>query len=941
MDPVIKQPSGINTATPTSYEPDCSDVVSLTVYTQKNGSLTKSIRITKEGVLKKNSSQCRLSEGEAKTVKLSFEKIPDFLQRLTSNQAISLGISQKANTKICSKKQKESLATGEYITRSLENYFFGQDIPGMLLLDCDGNEMTPQEVLETLEGLIPELSCAAKIITPSASANIYRKSTGEKVSDNNNAHIYLPVDDAAEIPRLGKTIFERLILAGYGRVEFSRDGKILIRTLIDKAVFSPERLVFEAPAILSNDLEYGTKEVQYIRGTYLKTKLVDHLNTADHIKYEVIHRKLCAAAKSASRVKREAYCKEESIALSKDKDITQHEARKIIESRCDQVLCGEDILYFDDDSNSTIREILKDPQSYADRTLADPAEPEYGGGRNKAKLFVNPNSGEVTVHSFAHGGRLYQLRHDVNDLKKIIEEGPKLAFPQYIDFISKAVLTTPEKEELLRTLRPKLNLNISILRDALKESENNLMVSANDTQVKYSTSETDVLNLDYGLAMNGGKAVVIENKFNQSLECWETLYHQPKQLELFYSNKLILINEKPQNLFKSWLSSKSRNSFDGIHFIPNKSTFKTGKQPIQQGGVYNLWHGYTVQPQKGDCSLILKHIYEVWCNKDTDMNNYLLDWVADMFQFPDRQGKTAIVLRSGQGAGKNIIADGVLAHILGTHALVANRADDFLGRFNSSLGQAVFVFINEAVWGGDKEKKGILKSLITDKFVMVEHKYFDRVKAKNYCHLLFASNESWVVPAEPGDRRYAYLDVSDHRRGDMQYFKSLSRQINNQGRSAFLYEMLNRDISKSNLTKLPENQSDQRLTDQLQAASNWVVFLYDLLSDPDFSSYRNIDNLFELLPDSSDFSWGKSSWQPSKELFYLMYSEFTKNMKDKHPLAKNILIRNLKKSVPGILSTGKVTGKAGRREPIINFPPLEKARKIFTEGTELDIPWED
>ena len=67
-------------------------------------------------------------------------------------------------------------------------------------------------------------------------------------------------------------------------------------------------------------------------------------------------------------------------------------------------------LDFDDIGVVTVAMVLADPDKFVGETLADPLEGiDYG--RCKAKV-MRASDGTLVIHTFAHGGGLYRLRHD-------------------------------------------------------------------------------------------------------------------------------------------------------------------------------------------------------------------------------------------------------------------------------------------------------------------------------------------------------------------------------------------------------------------------------------------------------------------------------------------------------------------------------------------------
>ena len=63
-------------------------------------------------------------------------------------------------------------------------------------------------------------------------------------------HDYIVVKDGGDIKRALTTLHDRLWLAGLGYFVVGKAGQLLNRSIIDDAVYGPERLVFEGKPIL-------------------------------------------------------------------------------------------------------------------------------------------------------------------------------------------------------------------------------------------------------------------------------------------------------------------------------------------------------------------------------------------------------------------------------------------------------------------------------------------------------------------------------------------------------------------------------------------------------------------------------------------------------------------------------------------------------------------
>lgn len=115
----------------------------------------------------------------------------------------------------------------------------------------------------------------------------------------------------------------------------------------------------------------------------------------------------------------------------------------------------------------------------------------------------------------------------------------------------------------------------------------------------------------------------------------------------------------------------------------------------------NLWRGFLCDgkdlPEDIDIDELVKpivdHLFEVVVNKVQQHLDWLLDWMANMIQHPERKSMVAIVLFGRQGCGKGIIFDWFRSHVLGpAHTYqTANPDNDCFSRFSVALKGRVFV----------------------------------------------------------------------------------------------------------------------------------------------------------------------------------------------------------------------------------------------------------
>ena len=72
-------------------------------------------------------------------------------------------------------------------------------------------------------------------------------------------HVFLHVQDGADIERFLRTLHDRCWLAGFGWHMVGAGGQLLDRSLVDRMVAAPERLVFEGAPVLDPPLVQDQK----------------------------------------------------------------------------------------------------------------------------------------------------------------------------------------------------------------------------------------------------------------------------------------------------------------------------------------------------------------------------------------------------------------------------------------------------------------------------------------------------------------------------------------------------------------------------------------------------------------------------------------------------------------------------------------------------------
>jgi hypothetical protein len=300
------------------------------------------------------------------------------------------------------------------------------------------------------------------------------------------------------------------------------------------------------------------------------------------------------------------------------------------------------------------------------------------------------------------------------------------------------------------------------------------------------------LNRDNCVVLDGARTRVLRfERVEYDADGERYVYEVPTFLRFddfknFYLNRRIRISDdKTMPLGAWWLAQSRRRQYDGLVFEPRSPTIVRGK--------LNLWRGWGVEPKQGDWSLMRRHIKQVLCADDEDVDTYSVNWLAWSVQNPDKPPEVAIVFIGERGTGKGTLGK-AMCRIFGQHACHITSADHLTGHFNAHLRQCSFLFGDEAYAPKDKGAESVLKAMITEPTLPIEPKGRDRIEVPNCLHLMLAGNNDWVIPAGMHERRFVVQKVSNSKRQDRTWFGPLYQQLANDGYGAMLYDLLRRDL---------------------------------------------------------------------------------------------------------------------------------------------------
>lgn len=404
------------------------NLITFTLITSQNTKLSKRYFLD-AGIIQKQSA-VEMTKGKAQRLTMPFANFQNILLNANTEQAAVFGTHgfEHVDDVIIAVAAKASPENG-VLARTKEYYQYPKS-GGVLMLDHDpskyGQTLTSDELISMLEAIHPAIAQAARIVRGSVSAGVHL--VGEQPSSGKGFHVYIPVTNAADIPRYGKVLFDRLWLGGEGYIALATNGAKLLRTTIDAAVFSPERLDFISPPIIVGDgLIYTPPGIDYHEGNSLDTSTLLDLSDDELIKLKILQKQAKQAIDTQAMIVL-GHWKEKAINAHVAGGASHQHATAIIENIVNsgfKDLYSDYLLEFTTGTVS-VEEVLNNPQKYDAKALADPIE-GIAYGKTTAKFYWN-NGHSPCINSMAHGGCKYFLqKKNINE--KTASQSSENLFP--------------------------------------------------------------------------------------------------------------------------------------------------------------------------------------------------------------------------------------------------------------------------------------------------------------------------------------------------------------------------------------------------------------------------------------------------------------------------------------------------------------------------------
>jgi hypothetical protein len=240
---------------------------------------------------------------------------------------------------------------------------------------------------------------------------------------------------------------------------------------------------------------------------------------------------------------------------------------------------------------------------------------------------------------------------------------------------------------------------------------------------------------------------------------------------------------------------------------------------------FNLWFPFELslikeyEEDKKGLEFVLNHV-KMLCKYEESVYEYILDYMAHMFQFPHEKSDIFVLFVGLQGSGKSMLVE-LLGNMVGSEKYLetSNPARDVWGNHNSPMTNTYLVNFEELDFLQTKGSEGIFKNIITGKTIIINPKGKDQFIINSYHRFIGSTNNhDCPIRTSDDDRRNLIINVSNEKKNNKEYFSKFSSLINSKNLQKTFYNFLmdRKDIDIFKSKTIPHTEYQNELKESFE-----------------------------------------------------------------------------------------------------------------------------
>ncbi len=393
----------------------------------------------------------------------------------------------------------------------------------------------------------------------------------------------------------------------------------------------------------------------------------------------------------------------------------------------------------------------------------------------------------------------------------------------------------------------------------------------------------------------------------------------PGQLLIRRFLEALPVDSDPKKVIAEFLVSANTKVFNAIAFDPRPTPPTT----------LNYWSGSPVAPVQGDWTVIKDFLLTVICDGDVELYEYVIRYIAHMLQKPWEKPGIILALLGGQGTGKGTFGEFVHALWPRTTLTVSN-IDHVVGKYNAAIERNFVVWMDEALFAGDRKAMDRLKSFVTEKTVTAEQKNQPRRSIMSFHRFFASSNHKHFAQVDADDRRFVFLKISSARQGDLTYWNEVHAAVSNPSViSAALHDLLSYDLSRFNVRQRPKTAT--HIDQKLRSLTGFDRYWFNVLRTGDFKPAS--DGLYPI-----GMGWQDEVFIDTKSLLG-GWKELDRPTRQFGPQQERDVHSALERVCPSAVPSRKL--EHGSQKRGFQLPSLPVARAEFEHLMGGAVEWHD
>jgi len=349
-----------------------------------------------------------------------------------------------------------------------------------------------------------------------------------------------------------------------------------------------------------------------------------------------------------------------------------------------------------------------------------------------------------------------------------------------------------------------------------------------------------------------------------------------------------LINDKGNKVsfFDMWLQDDKRLCYNNICWIPTHDK----NHPDIPPNSFNSFSGFAseivndyneedkfkhVGDYNGEAVLRFRDLLNVLTNGNKEGKKYLVKYIAHLFQHTAILPNVAIIFKSMQGAGKDLLCS-ILGAILDPKYLHKDAKFEVFGNFNGDLDKKLITMFNEVAGKDGHFNRETLKDHISTDYFNINPKYGKPIKCNNYMRNFMGTNNLNAIDIPKDDRRYVVYKCGDKK--DRKFYAPLFGYLKNRNALNSIYTyFMKYDIEGFE----PASDKDRYISEeykQLQEHNSnpFYEYLYYMVNNIDeYQPKRKGNSLVGVSTKNLDIMYSK--WLEDNDLLHIQIN--TKNNK--------------------------------------------------------------